>query len=164
MGSETGTTSPGAEGIGSADERPEEAAGTELSGDRIQVHQGSAQTVLGKHVEIHQGGVQFVEGEQISIHQGGAMTVRGDRVELSNSGAVFVSADKASFVEESRAGVLFTNRIDGPQVKSGVIIARDIYGNVETQLDARGALLLGLGLGIGIGLLGALRSIFRSED
>jgi hypothetical protein len=92
------------------------------------------------------------------------MTVRGDKVALSNSGAVFVSAAQASLTGESRAGVLVADRIDGPQVKSGVIIARDIYGNVETQLDTRAALVLGLGLGLGIGLLSALRSIFRSED
>lgn len=135
-----------------------------ISGDRIRIHQGSAQSVQGKHVEIHQGGAQFVEGEQVTIHQGGAMTIRADGVTLSESGAFVVSADRASFAGHSRTGVLVANRVDGSEIKSSLLLARAVYGNVETRLDGRGALLFGVGLGLGIGLLAALKSLFPSED
>jgi hypothetical protein len=77
---------------------------------------------------------------------------------------VVVLAERASLAGRSRASVLVANRVDGAQLETGLLIARDVYGNVDTQLDGRGALLLGLGIGLGMGLLVALRSMFRSED
>lgn len=153
-------TEQAAPSAGQSDQAPHGA----ISGDRIQIHQGSAQTVQGKFVEIHQGGAQFVEGEQVSIQRGGAMTIRADQVTLSESGAVVVSADHASFDDHSRAGVVIANRIDCPEVRSSLVLAREIHGNVETRLDSRGALLIGLGMGLGISLLASLKSLFRSED
>ena len=135
-----------------------------VSAEHVEIHQGGAQTVQGRLVEIHQGGVQFVEADTVVIEQGGSLSIQAKQATLTQSGAGILSAEAVSLGQDSTAGVIIARRVDGPVIRTSVLLAGEVYGNVETTMDSRGALLAGLGIGIGLGVLLSLKRFLGGRD
>ena len=128
-----------------------------------QIDSANMQEVQAQRVEVSQSGVQYVSGEHVTLEKSGALTLKATHASLSQSGAGILTGEQVSLDETSSAGVLLARRVDGVRVNSGLLLAGEVYGNVETTVDTRGALLIGLGLGIGLGLILSLKSLFQEE-
>ncbi len=160
---------PAEASVGTAEEEKEEVyltGGSEhaVQGEHVEIHQGGAQKVEGKHVEIYQGGAQFIEAETVTMKNSGAINLRAQQVTMEQSGAGVLTSDQANLQKDSSAGVIVAKRVEGLQIRTGLLLAAEVHGNVETAVDSRGALLIGLALALGLGLLASLRSLFATED
>ncbi|MGD8848431.1 MAG: hypothetical protein PVF18_01830, partial [Anaerolineales bacterium] len=63
--------------------------------------------------------------------------------------------------DNSRLGLAVANRAQLDQSAIGVLLAREVDGNVEPLLDTRGALLAGLTSGIVIGTMLLIGNLIR---
>ena len=78
--------------------------------------------------------------------------------------AVGVAVAQGAHLQNSAAGVVVGQRVDTHNTRTLVLIGRQIHGDVETVLDPRGALLLGLGLGAAAGIVSFLLGLIRRTD
>ena len=135
-----------------------------VRGEHVAIHQGGAQRIESEHVEIRQGGAQFIEAQTVTMDHSGAISLKAQQVRMVGSGAGILTSDHVDLQADSSAGVIIAKRVDGPSINTRLLLASEVYGNVETTVDARGAVVMGLGLGIGLGLILWLGSLFTSED
>lgn len=137
------------------------------------------QTIAGKHVEIHQGGAHMVQGERVDLIQGdaryikanvaniersGTVSVQAKQVALQQSAAGLINGDEIHLSEDSSAGVIVAQRVNGQEISTQLLLAGEVYGNVKTTLDTVGALLLGIGTGIGLGLVFAIKDLVLNRE
>ncbi len=134
------------------------------SAEHVEIRESGARTVQGQRVDIHQSGAQFVDGETVFMDKSGAITIRAREINLDKSGAVFAAGEVIQLQPGSSASVIAAQRVDGAQIRTGVLLAREVYGNVETAMDTRTGLVIGLGFGLGIGLLLSLKSLFGGKE
>lgn len=87
-------------------------------------------------VSVQEGGVGYAQAEKVSV-SGYTGAVMGGSVEIHN-GMVGFAAGREVHVNESRTGLL---------------LAQTLNGNVNTLLDTRGALIIGLTAGLFAGLM-----------
>jgi hypothetical protein len=127
----------------------------------VEIHKGSAHTVQAEKVNISQGGVQLVEGESVNMSSSGALSIRAQTIKMEQSGAGIISGEEVELKDNSTGGVIIAGRVNGPSIHTSVLLASEVYGNVQTALDPRSALLFGLGAGIGLGLLLSIKTIFK---
>jgi len=64
-------------------------------------------------------------------------------------------------LEGSRAGVLAGGTVHSQDSSSIILLAGEVYGNVETVLDTRGALIAGMAAGMSAGVLLLLGTLLR---
>lgn len=127
----------------------------------VEIHKGSAHTVQAEKVIIRQGGVQLVEGDSVAMTASGALSIRSKKVKMEQSGAGIISGDQIELSDDSTGGVIIAGRVNGPAINTRLLLASEVYGNVQTALDPRSALLFGIGAGIGLGLLLSFRMLFK---
>lgn len=135
-----------------------------VSAEQVEICQGGAQTVKAQQVEIRQGGAQYVEADKVSMEQSGALCMRAEQATITTSTVGVLAGERVSLEESSSAGMILAQRVDSPRITTSVLLAGEVYGNVETVVDTRGALLLGLGLGAGLGLLLSLVSLISDRE
>jgi hypothetical protein len=87
----------------------------------------------------------MVSGVQANLHDGGAGVIVSD----------------AALVENATAGILVAREVHGTTLRTGVLLAGKVDGNVETLLDTVGAIGAGLAAGVGIGLMLTIARMFR---
>jgi hypothetical protein len=71
---------------------------------------------------------------------------------------------REAHLDNARAGVLAAQRVDARNTRTILMLGREIHGDVETMLDPRDALLLGLGLGVAVGAVSVLMRLFRPRS
>lgn len=132
----------------------------EVEAEVVHIHQGGANQINASSVDMSQGGALLIQAEVLDIHQGVAF--------VSNAGSLSMDASTAAAVltEEvvagnSRIGLTAANRarLDGSSV--GILLARDVEGDVEPILDTRGALLAGMASGFVIGAMLLIGNLIR---
>jgi hypothetical protein len=94
------------------------------------------------------------------VRESSLLAARTGALTLQQSGVGLVTAQDAH-LENAQAGIVIGQRVETKNTRTVVLIGRHIEGNVETMLDSRGALLLGLGLASAVGLISILMGLFR---
>ncbi len=122
------------------DEAPEdvESAGTgaletEVTGETVNITQGSAQTVKADKVHVEQGGIARVEARFVDVKDGGVGIVQGENVTITDGGAGIVAADHVK-MQDSMAMFVAANQIEGE--------------DVTVLFDVRAAVVFALVLGV----------------
>lgn len=94
------------------------------------------------------GAVQSPQAEVREAYVGG---VRGGTVSLSGKAGVMV----ASSIQSPQVNALLAAgaRVQAETIRAGVLLGRNVNGNVQTLLDTRGALLVGVAGGVVAGLV-----------
>jgi len=64
-------------------------------------------------------------------------------------------------LNESSAGLLVSRQVRSTTIRTGVLLASQVEGQVEAVLDTPRALLAGLAAGVGVGLVTLLGSLLR---
>jgi hypothetical protein len=96
-----------------------------------------------------------VDADSATVRGSGILAARTATLSVQQSGVGFVTA-QAAYLDGAQAGVVFGQRVDARNARTIVLIGRHIEGNVETVLDPRGALLLGIGFASVVGLVSIL--------
>lgn len=92
--------------------------------------------------DVNVGNIYAVLGHQVSLRSVGArMIVAQDRVEMERSGAALVAA----------------NEIEATEVRAGVVLAKEVRGNVRALLDTRAAAIFGAAFGAAFAAIWFLR-------
>lgn len=92
--------------------------------------------------DVNIGNIYAVLGHQVSLRSCGArMVVAQDRVDMQQSGAALVAA----------------NEIEATEVRAGVVIAKEVRGNVRALLDTRAAAIFGAAFGAAFAAIWFLR-------
>ncbi len=117
-------------------------------------------------MDVRQGGISRVEAQDVAVSMGGIAIARADRVSAEMSGVAIAIAGEArvrqSFVralitrdatiEQGAAWNVLANHVTfGRSGFAGVVIARNVDGNVRTLVDWRGALAIAGILSLGHG-------------
>lgn len=143
-------------------------AADEVVADVVSIAQGGVQSAHARHVDVTQGGIWHAEASDVAVSMGGIGVARGDTVSVEMGAAGIALARDVRIsqafareviareveVEQAAIGTLVTARARfARRGLVGILIARDVEGDVRALLDWRGALALGAALGVVIGLL-----------
>jgi hypothetical protein len=104
------------------------------------------------NLKARQTFVGAVQAQQAELTQAMVGGVRAENITLTGR-VGFVSATNVRAGEVFSAGAVASAKVEAPQVRTGVLIARQVNGNVETWLDARSAALFGAAAGATVGLI-----------
>jgi hypothetical protein len=144
------------------------AGGDAVSADVVSISQGGVQFAQARHVDIVQGGIMQAEATDIAVSQGAIGLARGDRVSLEMGGMLVAVAREASIsqayarqviarevdVDQAAIGTLVTARASfARRGLIGILVARQVEGDVRALLDWRGALAFGAALGVVLAVL-----------
>jgi hypothetical protein len=132
----------------------------------VRMHQADAETVTADEVELHQSAAGTVKATLVHARQTAIATVHAENVSVEAGAVGFVRAEKASTngytavlaagsadVQHSAVGYLAGRDVRAENVRTVVLLARNVQGNVTTTFDARGALIAGLVAGLFGGLM-----------
>jgi hypothetical protein len=139
-----------------------------VKAELVRINQGGAEKIVATEVEVRQGGANRVEAEKVSISQGGvgqvqtanfdlkeggAGVVRTESLQMSQSGAGIVYSQTVDLKENSQAGLVFARQVSADHLTTKLLLAGNVEGQVETIMDTRQALLVGLSSGFVLGLM-----------
>jgi len=143
--------------------------------DFVEMRQADAENIVAQKVELQQSAAANVKADHFSAHQSaiGMLTAKDA---TSEAGAVgFAKAEKMSAGGYTGVVVAGSAQIQHSLVgfaagrdvhveassRTGILLARNVSGDVTTLLDTRGALIMGLVSGLFAGLMLLLgRSLF----
>ncbi len=101
---------------------------------------------------------------EVSTHVGldrsAIRRVAADHVETEKSAIGFASFDRGT-IRQSTAGVIVGKSVAVDQVRTGILIAPVVRGDVHTLLDMRSAVAIGFGMVLGKVFLAAVRGAVR---
>jgi hypothetical protein len=129
-----------------------------VEGEVVRLEQSAARMIHAVSADVRQSGVLIVDADSATMRGSGILAARAGTLSVQQSGVGFVTTQDAH-LEGTRAGVLVGQRVDAKNARTIVLIGRHIEGNVETLLDPRGALLLGLGFASVVGLVSILKGL-----
>lgn len=131
----------------------------------VRMHQADAEFIRAEEVEMQNSAAANVKAGQVTARQSGLGMVNATDVQLQNAAAGFVRAENVSVsgytavigarsadIHHSAVGYLAAQDVHAQDVRTIVLLARNVNGNVITTLDTRGVVIAGL---IG-GLFGGL--------
>jgi hypothetical protein len=132
----------------------------------VRMHQADAELVRAEEVEMQNSAAANVKATRVSARQSGLGMVTASEVELENAAAGIVQAEKASVsgytgvlgagsadIHHSAVGYLAAQDVHAEDVRTVLLIARNVHGNVVTTLDTRGVVIAGLVGGLFGGLM-----------
>ena len=132
----------------------------------VRMHQADAENILAQEVELQQSGAGAIKADHVNADHSFIGMVSAKEVSMEGGAVGFVQAEKMS--AGGYTGVIVAGSVDvqhgmavfaaGREVhvneaRMGILLARNVQGNVTTVLDTRGALLAGLVGGLFAGLM-----------
>ncbi|MCC6500667.1 MAG: hypothetical protein IT313_10410 [Anaerolineales bacterium] len=132
----------------------------------VQMHQADAETIAADEVDLHQSAAANVKATLVNARQSALATVHADHVSVEAGAVGFVQAESSSTngytaviaagsadVHNSAVGYLVGRDVHAENVRTVLLLAKNVEGNVTTTLDTRGALIAGLVGGLFGGLM-----------
>jgi len=107
-----------------------------------------------------QSRVEEVSGTRLSLDRSAIRRIEADEVEISRS-AVGVASFGRGTLRQSSAGVVAGRSVAMDEVRTGILIAPVVRGDVHTLLDMRSAVAIGFGMVLGRVFLAGIRAVFR---
>ena len=132
----------------------------------VRMHEADAENIIAQEVELRQSAAGNVKADHFSAHQSAIGMLSAKEASVEESAVGFVQAEKMS--AGGYTGVVLAGSADlqhgmavfvaGRDVhvnesRTGILLARNVYGNVTTLLDTRGALIAGLVSSLFAGLM-----------
>jgi hypothetical protein len=172
-----------------APEAPEEMETPQV----VNLSQTSVEKVEAELVRASLTGIEYLTAEEAELQESAAGAVNTEKLTARDSIIGFVNTGSASIedcitvavraednisfngvagvvvggtvqVEELDAVLVVGREVNGANIRSGLLISREVHGNVETLMDSRTALLAGLAGGISAGLVLLVgRLLFRRK-
>jgi len=97
---------------------------------------------------IERSAIGTVASNEASLHLSAVRSLEAGRAELTQS-AVGIARLQRSTLKQSAAGVVVANGIACDEVRTGVLAAPVVRGEVHTWLDLRTAVAIGVGIALG---------------
>ena len=143
--------------------------------DLVRMHQADAENIIAQEVALHQSAAANVKADHLDMRQSAIGMANAKEVSAEESAVGFVQAEKMSAggytgvvlagsaeIQHSLVGFVAGQDVHvEASSRTGILLARNVQGDVTTLLDTRGALIAGLVGGLFAGLMLLLgRSLF----
>ena len=132
----------------------------------VRMHEADAENIIAQEVELRQSAAGNVKADRFSAHQSAIGMLSAKEASVEESAVGFVQAEKMSAggytgvvvagsadLQHGMAVFVAGREIHVNEARTGILLARNVQGNVTTVLDTRGALLAGLVSGLFAGLM-----------
>jgi len=137
-----------------------------IRAELVRMHQADAETIIAQEVELQQSAAANVKADHFNAHQSAIGMLNAKEVSVEGGAVGFVQAEKMSAggytgvvlagsaeVQHGMAVFVAGREVHVNEVRMGILLARNVQGNVTTLLDTRGALIVGLVSGLFAGLM-----------
>ena len=110
--------------------------------------------------EVRGSCVGEVETVEATVERSAIRTLRANDATVSQSAVAVVSVERGT-VRQSGVGVVIAKGVACDEVRTGILVAPVVRGEVHTWLDLRTAVAIGLGMALGQALLGVIGQVAR---
>jgi hypothetical protein len=137
-----------------------------VKAELVRMHQSSAREIQAEDVELNMSSAASINSARVSTTTSAIAALQSVEVTTQNSVVAAAQAERMSLsgvsgavlagsveLNQSHVGVLAGREVRGEQVKSVILLAGRVEGNVTTMMDTRGALIAGLVAGLFTGLM-----------
>jgi len=119
----------------------------------------AAGSIEAEHVDSRMSAVGQVYADSMNAELSLVGVANGIQAVLRDGAAVAVVSD-AAVVDHATAGVLVAREVHGTSLRTGILVAGRVDGNVEAALDTTGAIAAGLAAGLGLGIIWSIARLF----
>ena len=133
--------------VGSATPKVVEA-GAAIEAQRVDVRMGAVGRVDSTDISVHQGAIGGARADRITIERGALGGALAREVQLSQGVARGVLAQSVRIEQSVVRSVVAADVTTGGPTFIGVLLARQVVGDVKVLLDWRGALAFGAAAGL----------------
>lgn len=130
----------------------------------VDLQQSAALQISAQNISAHTTSIASVQAKSFAMHESAVAVVRATQADLDGR-AGLILAQSATMGAGSRSGLLVSNQVKTEQVRTTILLARQVEGPVETVMDTRQVLLASLVAGVAAGtvlLLGQF--LFRRKS
>jgi len=113
----------------------------------------SRETIEVTTAAIERSAIGSIKAEEARLHLSAVRSLQAERAELNQS-AVGIARLQRSTLKQSGAAIVVANRVACDEVRTGILAAPVVRGEVHTWLDLRTAVAIGVGMALGKALLG----------
>lgn len=124
-----------------------------VSGERVD-------GLVATQVNVERSAIRAVEADQASLEQAAVQRLRAGQVTASRSTFAFASFDQGT-LRQSAAGVVVARSVACDEVRTAILAAPVVRGDVHTWLDLRSAVAVGFGMVLGKAVLAGGRALAR---
>ena len=110
--------------------------------------------------EAGQGRVEETTTTHLSLDRSAIRRIEADEVDIEKS-AIGVASFERGTIRQSSAGIVAGRSVAMDEVRTGILIAPVVRGDVHTLLDMRSAVAIGFGMVLGKVFLAAIRAGVR---
>ncbi|MGB9593668.1 MAG: hypothetical protein ACPL7R_05990 [Anaerolineae bacterium] len=149
-----------------------QCAAHDVKGQDVRMVQSSAQSVRAENLSgtvtaaleqdattanLRFCSIGMLDADKADVNIGNIYAVLGHQVSLRSCGARVIVAQDRIEMERSGAALMAANEIEATEVRAGVVLAREIRGNVQALLDTRAAAIFGAAFGAAFAAIWLLR-------
>ncbi len=136
-----------------------------LHAEEVELHQAVALDVDAQNLNANTSVIGVVQAASVTTTNSLLVAARAERLEINNSLTGGVYADNTILAEGSQTGILVTGKASGEQIRTVVLVARQVDGPVETMLDTRQVALASVLAGVACGIVILLgQFLFRRKN
>ena len=128
-----------------------------VQADSVRLSQCGVGRVEASEARISDSGAGQVFADSAALRDSAVGLIQAQSVYLDGGGAAIVSSQTTT-LNNTRNGFLIAREVHGTQVNAVVLLATRVDGPVETLVDQRGLVLIGIVAGA---VLGTVFSLFR---
>lgn len=111
-------------------------------------------------ISVDRSAVRFLRTDEAQVERAAIQRLHSNRAELSQS-AIGKADFERGTVRQSSAGIIVGRSVALDEVRTGILIAPVVRGDVHTWLDLRSAVAIGFGIALGRVAIAAVRGLGR---
>lgn len=131
--------------------RASESVIGKVAAEDVELNLAAAGAVQAQKFRARRSAVGLATSASSEVRESLVGAVRADQITLS--GYTGLVAGRTLHTEELASGVVLAAEVNAPTIQTGILLSRQVNGNVQTLLSTRQALLGGLVGGIVAGLV-----------
>ena len=137
-----------------------------IHAELVRMHQADAENIVAQEVELQHSGAGAIKAEHVHADHSFIGMVNAKEVSVAGGAVGFVQAEKMSAggytgiivagsadIQHGLAVFVAGREVHVAESRTGILLARNVSGNVTTLLDTRSALIMGLVGGLFAGLM-----------
>ncbi len=141
--------------------------GTEtIQAEKINMNQSGANSIFADEIKMSQSGAVGLKAHTVSMRESGAFALSADEVKITDGGVFLLQAENAQV--QGSAGVVLANNVElqevavlavasqnlrAERIRTKILLAGNVEGEVHTVVDTREAILIGIVGGIVSGIM-----------
>jgi hypothetical protein len=141
----------------------ESSAVAQVNGEKVDMNNSAAFAVSAQDVHAVNSAILMAEVNNLELEQNNILLfANASDAELHNSQAGTVIAN-TTHMDQSVAGVLITRDVQASSIRTGILLAGHVEGQVETMLDTPRVFLAGMTAGVAMGVVVLVGNLLRSR-